>query len=632
MRKRMTETLFGSTALKPCTYAAALATSTFLAMSAATPAQAESFTYYGYDISFDTTVTAGSLFRLEDRDPDLIGVANGGNYLSINGDDGNLNYDTGPVSVALSVNHELEIQKDNYGAFFRVGYFYDFLNGDAGNTQFRDLDDDAVSRIGRDLELFDAYVDASYDIEGTLVDIRLGNQVLNWGESTFIQNGINVINPIDVSRLRVPGSQIRDALTPVPIIDINVGLTDNFSIEGFAQFLWEATEPEALGTFFSTTDIASPGASQVFLGFGNPLVPDTEQSVVTPVTPLGSRATRTSDNNPSDLGQFGLAARYFSPELNDTEFGLYYINYHSRLPLISANTGSITDLLGVTADNYADGTQYFLEYPEDISLFGASFNTTLDRLGIRGLSLQGEYSLKIDQPLQIDDVELLQAAVAPGAVAGACSADPTSASCQGTIAAFNTNQIISDMGGISLGNFQDFFDQDISGFRNFDVSQAQITATQLFGPNLGANQVVLLGEAGFTYIHDFPSAGELRFEGPGTVVGGNPVLAGPEGFVTDGFGDQFSWGYVLAARADYLNAIGPVNISPTMSFSHNVGGTTPAPLGNFVEDRMAVSVGFTATYQNQLAFSAQYTNFFGGGDQNLLRDRDFVSVSLSYSF
>ena len=38
-----------------------------------------------------------------------------------------------------------------------------------------------------------------FDVGDNAGDVRFGNQVLSWGESTFIQGGINTINPIDVS-------------------------------------------------------------------------------------------------------------------------------------------------------------------------------------------------------------------------------------------------------------------------------------------------------------------------------------------------------------------------------------------------------------------------------------------------
>ena len=44
---------------------------------------------------------------------------------------------------------------------------------------------------------------------------------------------------------------------------------------------------------------------------------------------------RLKDNEARDGGQYGIALRWFVPELNDTEFGAYVMNYHSRNPYIS---------------------------------------------------------------------------------------------------------------------------------------------------------------------------------------------------------------------------------------------------------------------------------------------------------
>ena len=45
----------------------------------------------------------------------------------------------------------------------------------------------------------------TFDAGDSIVDLRLGKQVLNWGESTFIPNGINAINHFDVSKLEAAG-------------------------------------------------------------------------------------------------------------------------------------------------------------------------------------------------------------------------------------------------------------------------------------------------------------------------------------------------------------------------------------------------------------------------------------------
>ncbi|MFX4681957.1 DUF1302 family protein, partial [Acinetobacter baumannii] len=55
----------------------------------------------------------------------------------------------------------------------------------------------------------------------------------------------------------------------------------------------------------------------------------------------------------------------------------------------------------------ADAARIFAEYPEDIQLFGLSFNTP----GPFGLALGGEYSFRPNLPLQIATPELVLAAL-----------------------------------------------------------------------------------------------------------------------------------------------------------------------------------------------------------------------------
>jgi hypothetical protein len=551
--------------------------------------------------SLDTTVTLGASLRVQDRDDALIGVANGGRANSINIDDGNLNFDKGDLtSLAAKVTHELDLNWRNFGFFGRVFYFYDaaIMDLEPERTKFTSQAKDAA---GRDIELLDAYATGDFAVASRPLSVRFGNQVINWGESTFIQNGINIINPVDVTKLRVAGAELRDALEPVLALDTSLRLTESLSLEGFWQLEEKTTEIEPAGTFFSTNDFASPGGKRVFLGFGQPPITDNPPLPPGSNPPIGTSIPRSSDDEATDAGQFGLALRYFAQYLNDTEFGLYYIRHHSRLPLISARTGTLAGLL---AGDYAESARYFVEYPEDVDLVGASFNTSL---GASGLAVQGEFSYRFDQPLQVDDTELLFAGLSP--------VNP---------AVFGQSQ---------LGSFG--FEEKISGFRRKDVVQAQMTATQLFGPKLGADQWVVLGEVGGTYIRNMESKNELRYDGPGTFTSGNPVftqLGLQPATTTDGFADDFSWGYRVLMRAEYLGALGPVNLTPQIAFAHDVDGTTPQPLGNFVEGRKAVTLSLGASYLNSLQGEVSYTNFFGGGDFNLINDRDFVSISVSYFF
>ena len=166
--------------------------------------------------SFDTTISLGVSVRVEDRDDALIGIGNAGTATSLNVDDGNLNYKAGDITSAASkVIHELELQWGNFEFFGRAFYFYDVLATDTERTK---LSETAEGRSVRDITLLDAYGVGDFEVRGSPVTVRLGNQVISWGESTLIPNGINTINPVDVSKLRVAGAELREALTPAATI------------------------------------------------------------------------------------------------------------------------------------------------------------------------------------------------------------------------------------------------------------------------------------------------------------------------------------------------------------------------------------------------------------------------------
>lgn len=55
-------------------------------------------------------------------------------------------------------------------------------------------------------------------------------------------------------------------------------------------------------------------------------------------------ATVGSDINAKNDGQFGVAFRYIAEELNSTEFGFYFVNYHAKEPTIYADLGAYQGL------------------------------------------------------------------------------------------------------------------------------------------------------------------------------------------------------------------------------------------------------------------------------------------------
>jgi hypothetical protein len=283
-----------------------------------------------------------------------------------------------------------------------------------------------------------------------------------------------------------------------------------------------------------------------------------------------------------------------------------------------ARTGTAAGLL--VSGNYAGSAEYFLAYPEDIGLYGVSFNAQLGRSGI---ALQGEISRKTDVPLQVDDVELLFAALTPLRLLPAIPQLAPVIALGNLLAA--TNQV---------GAFG--FDEEIAGFRRFDTTQVQMTATKLWSRVLGADQFVLVGEAGWYKVHDMPDQKTLRLEAAGTYTSGNPVHTTigvqPATEPSSAFPTDTSWGYVLAGRFDYNNALGAVNLSPRFSWAHDVDGISPGPGGNFIEGRKALTLGLGFQYQIDWEWDVSYTRYFGAGRYNLINDRDFLAANVKFSF
>ena len=186
---------------------------------------------------------------------------------SANGDDGNLNYrESGDlISHAVKATVEFDVQFRNFGGFARVTGFYDFENHNKDS-----LSDIAQKRVGGEARLLDAFVYGNHQPGNHFFTWRLGKQVVSWGESTFITGGINAINPVDVSKLRTAGAELKEVFEGVNMLWSSFDLTDSLSLEALYMFEYRNIRPDPAGTFFSTNDIGTPGGSYAMLGFVYP--------------------------------------------------------------------------------------------------------------------------------------------------------------------------------------------------------------------------------------------------------------------------------------------------------------------------------------------------------------------------
>lgn len=522
--------------------------------------------------SLDTTVSAGVSVRTEDPDDGNIGIGNGGTARTVNEDDGNLNYESGDIiSSTLKATHDLELKYRNYGLFNRISYFYDFqAKSDEEFFGSRGRD-----RLVSELDFLDIFAYANFKVADRNASVRLGKQVVNWGESTFLQNSINSINPVDVAKLRTPGAELKEALLPIPMFWGSVSLTPTVSMEGVWIWNYQETVIDPRGSFFSTNDFLSDDGDRAFVGGGR----RNDQHNAQPVSPTTAAVAipRVGDDRPNgETQQYGVALRYFADWLNSTEFALYYLKYHSRLPLISGTRAADTS----STPARAASSNYFAEYPGNIELYGLSFNTD----GPFGIALQGEYSYRPNLPVQLAGVEILLAALRLPNVID--SAEGTN----GATAPARTE-----------------------GFRRIRAHQVLTTGTKAFGPTLGANQFVLLGEAGLTRLE---LDKDLLYAGPGTTtlpscLNPAPIIAATgNGSCQDrtGFADRTSYGYRAVARMDFENAIGAAQLSPRLVFAHDINGVGPI----FNEDTKAITVGLGFNYLQRWQADIGYTAFFDG--------------------
>jgi hypothetical protein len=546
-----------------CATAAGLALGALLAGTAhAIDFQNDEGTFTG---SWDTTLTYGQAWRIERRDCDLIAVANGGCGRSPNIDDGNLNYGTGNYSGALKAVSEVALNWGNFGAFVRGSGLYDHEVED-GNTERTPLTAQAEDIVGSYTRLLDAFAYAQFDLGSKAAELRLGRQVVSWGESTFIQGGINVVNHFDVAALRVPGAELREAFLPQELALFSLQLSDTWSTQLLYIADWNQTIPEPSGSFFSTNDFAAIGGERVVLGFGG----FSDQGV--DFRPLGGsvitdfqNVNRLPDREPDESGQFGVNLRAYFPNFNNgTELGLYYLNYHSRLPLISGRTGTQAGIgnavgaltaVAAAAQGLAAGlpfqaavgtaaatavarsqqnggdlslalAQEYATVGANTHLAGGSVPAQASNLGVHEYAKTAGYFVEFPDDIQLIGLSYNTQFQATGIAlqgeltyrmdqplqfddvellfAALTPFEAAALAAQGQqlppACVPGAGATLSRCG--QLGAFG--INQDVRGWTEHDTWQFQSTATKTFANLLGASQMVLLLEAAVTHVEDLP--------------------------------------------------------------------------------------------------------------------------------
>ncbi|MNQ56852.1 hypothetical protein D3C85_709870 [compost metagenome] len=367
-----------------------------VALGISAQANAINFNIGELEGSFDSALSVGASWAVRSPDPDFISNFNSqganGKASSRTSDDNRLNFKKGETfSKIFKGVHDLELKYGDSGAFVRGKYWYDFELMDESRP-FYDIDDHGRDRAAKSsgAMFLDSFVYHNYNLGELAGNVRLGKQVVSWGESTFIGNSINSINPIDAAALRRPGAEVKEGLIPVNLLYVSQGLSENITAEAFYQLEWKNSVIDNCGTFFGN-DVTPEGCNDRAVIAGLDLPPGVANNTGSGLAVAGTGAQgggvdnafvpRTKTQDAKDSGQFGVALRWFVPEVNDTEFGAYFLNYHSRNPNLDFTRATNTANTGVGAAtvpgaiNAVRTASYHVVYPEDIRLYGLSFST-----------------------------------------------------------------------------------------------------------------------------------------------------------------------------------------------------------------------------------------------------------------
>ncbi len=329
-----------------------IAQTTLAAAMTAAAGQAQALSFEmdnGVTVDVDTTVGYNAQWRRESQDPNIQDFGGLGSLVN----DGNNNFDKGDMTQnQVNFSTDLDINYGAGGVFARARGWYDEVYDDNGLAK-AEFQQDGIDEHKSKIELQDLFWYHGFDLGDQYLSLRVGEQVVNWGESLFIQGGISTaMGPLDATKANAPGTALKDIFMPIGQVYGELAISDTLSLGAYYQYDWQETRIDAPGTYFN-----------ILNGLGQESVGDTF------AVGFGPGEGPVTESDP-DKGQYGIALRYLAENLNSTEFGLYYINYTDFTPALEFLSN--------------DSLHLNQNYYEDIDLYGLSFGTVFGDMNVSG--------------------------------------------------------------------------------------------------------------------------------------------------------------------------------------------------------------------------------------------------------
>ena len=556
-----------------------------------------------FDAEYKLTLGYAALMRLKDPSGTLTdGPVNATTKLpaTVNYDDGDRNFKANSlVNNRITGLAELIVRGPNYGLALSGDGFYDQVyhhpnDNDSPATvnqtgPYNRFTPGARYYDGQRLRLLDAYVFGNWQLGPHQdVDLRIGKQVVGWGEALFFSGLATAMSPADASKAFIPGIETKDLLLPSNQVALKLGVTDDLTVLGYYKLQYKPTELNPAGDYFSTADVVGPGSEFIYLT-QNPLYVPLGQLI--PGTPQFWTATRGPDLRPSDYGQYGVGLKYQLTQT--TGLGAYYLRYTDTAPITHLNQGyqvllaplnllpqplqgvlqaaenGILGPLGIQIPlltqpltSQAIGVQvpvsYNLTYQDGIHMGALSFSSQLF-----GVSVAGEADYR-------DGIDLLVNPAAPTASRG-------------------------------------------------KTTQLDLSAIQALGHGPLWDSIQLVGEAQYIHINSV------------TPVGGVSQLTNGTGP-----GTRNAWAYSAEVMFGWNNVFPGWDIVVPLTFQAIAKGSPPP--GTFGalygEGDQRDSVGITFSYLQRLSLGLTYSGFLGTPtvEQHPYADRDYVAATAKYQF
>ncbi|RQQ46337.1 DUF1302 domain-containing protein [Burkholderia stagnalis] len=587
---------------------------------------------YGYDFtmgdgavqgSWVTNLTAGAGIRTKSPSCSLTGDPNAygcGAAANTNqwgyGDNGNLNYRKGqPFSTYISATSELLLKMPSEGLKFMVRGtgMYDFL---AGNTARTPLSSTASAQVVYNAQLLDLWAQKDFTIGGRNAHVRLGNQVINWGESMFAQSGINTTNSLDTQKLLIPGAQLKQALLPAPMLSVAADLSHGFSTEAYYQFQWNGNRYPPVGSYWSLANVFGRGAEPFTINTNNLNVAGPSAGTIAGLTGLDKGNSGVLDGirnglvngtyaGPpfNDIGipvstqlpakyrpQFGVKFN-FSPRSFDANFAFYYLNYIDKSPVLST---------------LANGTAQW-SYLGNRQLFGASAN-----FGI------GPWAIGTELSYRPRDAVALSSCFGAGGPLDLNTNGVPGTNCQQWV---DKKKFQLDVNGLLALTRSGYPFLKLLGA---DSANLTWELTWIYYPGLGSSVTRNINGQQVTQV---PATGYFPWLNNNSGLG-YPITAGQGTSSSVGATIDFNWTYDGTLIHGW-------QVTPGVTFTTGLYGYTPTFTANYMQGMKSVNV-YVLFNQNPPKWQAgiNFAAFFGGHQTvgQPYADRNFVGVFVTRNF